>query len=101
MDENLGKLHEHIPSFITISDLGTVFQAHPLITQSTDSTKESYEVNLTINGMLEPNITWEEQKKYLWNLERTDDLVHCYNCGYLFGGHEQCNCLTDDLLDDK
>eukprot|EP00795_Rhopilema_esculentum_P017049 gene17049-8562_t len=38
--------------------------------------------------MLKPDIPWEELRKYSQHLERTDNLVNCCYCGYLYDGGE-------------
>ena len=50
---------------------------------------------ITIKGLLKPDIQWEEHRKY--SLERTDNLVNCYDCGYLYDGNAQCDCYMRDL----
>ena len=85
--EILEKLHMQIPQFIAISKSASAFCRRP--------TDDLGEVCITIKGLLKPDMPWEEQRKY--SLERTDNLVNCYNCGYLYDGNAQCDCYMRDL----
>ena len=81
--EMLEKLHMQIPQFIAVSKSGTTFCRRP--------TDDLGEVCITIKGLLKPDITWEEQRKY--SLERTDNL--------LFDNLAIWKMLFEVLLEDK
>ena len=60
-------------------------------------TQQKTYMKCSVEGMLKPNSTWEEQNEYLWHLERINGLINCCNCGCLYDGNAKCDCFMNDL----
>ena len=75
----------HIPPLITIKPNSTI----SLI----QFNEEVTEFHITLNGMMNPSKPFSDYQMFSIYLQTIDGLIHCYNCGWLYNGHAQCDCI--------